>query len=195
VKQLVELLKDANVTVRFGLRQQGHIPTIQRMLAEGATWDQIGAAIGWQPAAARQWFADEWGVTLTVPMPENLTNRASGRTHWRVIHNAKKAYAATLDRYLAAGLVESPPTQPYEKAIASSVMTLGGAMDDDNALARHKWLVDWLVKRRYLQSDRKTCLTWAGLPEQRVTRKEPASIRITLTIPAPAATAPREVAG
>ena len=54
-------------------------------------------------------------------------------------------------------------------------------MDDGNALARHKWVEDWLVTRGYIVSDRKSCLTWLGFPEQHVTRKEPPSITVTLT--------------
>jgi hypothetical protein len=42
--------------VVFGLRAQGHIPTIERMLAEGASWPEIGDAIGWCPDTAREWF-------------------------------------------------------------------------------------------------------------------------------------------
>lgn len=40
----------------FGLRPQGHIPTIERMLTEGADWQQIGKAIGWDPEAAERHY-------------------------------------------------------------------------------------------------------------------------------------------
>jgi hypothetical protein len=60
-------------------------------------------------------------------------------------------------------------------------MVLHGAMDDDNAVARHKWLIDWLVARGFLASDRRTCVRWAAFPTQRVTRKEPARITLTAT--------------
>lgn len=46
-----------NVPVLFGLEQQGHIPTIQRMLGEGKSWDEIGREIGWCPETAREWYA------------------------------------------------------------------------------------------------------------------------------------------
>lgn len=42
------------VTIRFGLRQQGHLPTVKRMLAEGASWGDIGRAIGWDPQTAER---------------------------------------------------------------------------------------------------------------------------------------------
>lgn len=54
--QLGELLNEAGLTIKFGLRAQGHIPTIQRMLACGATWDEIGQAIGWHPPTAKEWY-------------------------------------------------------------------------------------------------------------------------------------------
>jgi hypothetical protein len=54
-------------------------------------------------------------------------------------------------------------------------------MDDDNAAIRAKPLLDWLVARGYLASDRRTCVRWAAFPTQRVTRKEPARIHLTLT--------------
>jgi hypothetical protein len=42
-----------NVPVLFGLARQGHIPTIERMLAEGKSWSEIGEAIGWCGETAR----------------------------------------------------------------------------------------------------------------------------------------------
>jgi len=45
-----------NAPVKFGLVAQGHIPTIDRMLAEGKDWDSIGKDIGWQPTTAKQHF-------------------------------------------------------------------------------------------------------------------------------------------
>lgn len=48
------LLDDA--PTRFGLRAQGHLPTIETMLGNGHTWDQIAHEIGWQRCAARSHF-------------------------------------------------------------------------------------------------------------------------------------------
>ena len=45
-----------NSPVLFGLVQQGHIPTIERMLEEGATWGQIGKEIGWCPETAKEHY-------------------------------------------------------------------------------------------------------------------------------------------
>lgn len=48
----------ANVPIVFGLRAQGHIPTVERMLAEGASWDEIGKEIGWDGAAAQRFYEE-----------------------------------------------------------------------------------------------------------------------------------------
>ena len=48
-------------TVEVGLRAQGHMPRVMAMLEEGASWEQIGQAIGWDPDTAREWFERERG--------------------------------------------------------------------------------------------------------------------------------------
>jgi hypothetical protein len=45
-----------NAKVVFGLKRQGHIPAIERMLKEGKNWDDIGAAINWCPITAREHY-------------------------------------------------------------------------------------------------------------------------------------------
>lgn len=45
-----------NAKVVFGLKNQGHIPTIEKMLAEGKQWDDIGLAIHWCPITAREHY-------------------------------------------------------------------------------------------------------------------------------------------
>lgn len=120
-------------------------------------------------------------LVITVPMPPPLTN-ASGRSrHWRTVHQAKVEYWDTLDLLEAARQLPARPARPLDRVTIASRMTLGGAMDDDNALARHKWLLDWLVRSKYLAGDRRTNIRWAGFPEQVVTRKAPASIELRIT--------------
>jgi hypothetical protein len=116
-------------------------------------------------------------IVITVPMPLNLAN---SRMHWRKRHREKLIYWDTLDRMLVFAQLPSPPRPPFTKARITSSMVLGAAMDQDNAMSRHKWVCDWLSERGYIADDRAKCLTWTGFPEQRVTRKEPASITITL---------------
>ncbi len=46
------IMKSAKV--RFGLKAQGHIPTIETMLGQGKSWVEIGKAIGWCPETAKR---------------------------------------------------------------------------------------------------------------------------------------------
>ncbi|AHG92146.1 hypothetical protein J421_4678 (plasmid) [Gemmatirosa kalamazoonensis] len=133
------------------------------------------------------------GVTapleLVVPVPPIVANRAHGSSrHWSAIDRERRTYLEQLDTLAMIGhappapwRVPDPPATPMRRALLTSAMVLGGAGDDDGAVSRHKWLIDWLVARCYLASDRRTCVRWGAFPTQRVTRKEPASIRLTLT--------------
>lgn len=51
-----ELEKFLNVPFLFGLKAQGHIPTIERMLAEGKDWEAIGNVIGWCHKTAKEHY-------------------------------------------------------------------------------------------------------------------------------------------
>ena len=48
----------------------------------------------------------------------------------------------------------------------------GGRMDDDNAIARLKWPVDWMVTRGYLAGDSPKELSWDWPITQIVKRKQ-----------------------
>jgi hypothetical protein len=50
----------------FGLKAQGHIPTIQRMLTEGKTWEEIGREIGWDPGTAEKFYMRECPPNVEV---------------------------------------------------------------------------------------------------------------------------------
>lgn len=118
-------------------------------------------------------------MKITVPMPPNISNGSHG--HWRTRHKEKIAYWDTLDILKAAKRIPAPPKPPLLKASIRSVMYLGGAMDDSNAMRRHKWVEDWLKTRKYIKDDRKKCLTWEGFPEQIIKRDGNYRIEITLT--------------
>jgi hypothetical protein len=60
-------------------------------------------------------------------------------------------------------------------------MYLGAAMDDDNAAARHKPLLDWLKTRGYIAADRRKCLRWESFPEQIIRRNGHYHIELTIT--------------
>lgn len=49
-----------HVPFQFGLKAQGHVPTIETMLSEGKTWKEIGKKIGWCPKTAQKY----WGWYL-----------------------------------------------------------------------------------------------------------------------------------
>lgn len=57
--QLGRLLQEAGAQVQIGLRAQGHYATVQHMRDEDASWDEIGAAIGWHGPAVERWFEME----------------------------------------------------------------------------------------------------------------------------------------
>ena len=51
-----------NAPMLFGLEAQGKIPVIERMLASGASWEEIGRAIGWCPETAERhysWYLEQ----------------------------------------------------------------------------------------------------------------------------------------
>lgn len=61
-RELDDLLRELDVPCLIGLTQQGHMPTVERMRAGGATWDEIGATIGWQGAAVEEWYGIESAI-------------------------------------------------------------------------------------------------------------------------------------
>lgn len=126
-------------------------------------------------------------ITLVVPMPPNLAN---ARMHWRVKHKARQDYwndlyvlrAGSLRRKPIPGdlYIPRPPVEPYSNSTLRSVMYLGQDMDDDNAVARHKWVLDWLTRWYYIVDDKRKHLRWESFPEQVI--KRDGNYRIALTI-------------
>lgn len=56
---LMNALDSAGVRIVFGLRAQGHVPTVERMLASGFSWDQIGRSIGWYGPTVKEFYERE----------------------------------------------------------------------------------------------------------------------------------------
>jgi hypothetical protein len=52
--ELMEIFNNSKFV--FGLVNQGHIPTIEKMLKESKTWDEIGKQIGWCPNTAKEYY-------------------------------------------------------------------------------------------------------------------------------------------
>ena len=116
---------------------------------------------------------------ITVPMPANISN--GSHSSWQGRHGQKLAYWKQLDERQNVGLIPPPPPRPFTKATLRSTMHLGAAMDDSNAMRRHKWVEDWLTTRGYIADDRKKVLTWEGFPEQRLSRYGERKIELVLT--------------
>lgn len=119
-------------------------------------------------------------LTLTAPLPPNIANN---RMHWRTKLKAKKRYWGSLNTLSLIGRIPISPlasrTQTGPTRIAATLY-VHNLMDDDNAMARVKWLLDWLVANDYLPGDARKNIQWAGMPEQVIDRKNP-RIELTLT--------------
>lgn len=99
-------------------------------------------------------------MKITLPLPPNMAN---SRTHWRVKNKQRKAYfnaceilAETSAKLTAKEWHDEPPA----RAKAKATIYCGGRMDQDNAIARLKWPVDWMVRAGYLIGDNSDQLEW-----------------------------------
>lgn len=61
-ERLKEIFGD--VKVQVGLRQQGHMDTVIKMIRNAASWEEIGKAIGWHGPTARDWYIAESAAQL-----------------------------------------------------------------------------------------------------------------------------------
>ena len=105
-------------------------------------------------------------MRLILPLPPNAAN---SRRHWRVVLRDKKAYWQSLDLLKASKAL--PRARKPVRAKIAATLYVWGLMDDDNALARLKPLLDWLVAHDYLPGDSRKHIEWAGMPEQHIDRK------------------------
>jgi hypothetical protein len=106
-----------------------------------------------------------------LPLPPNLAN---GRMHWRVKERKRKEYFVLCKILGKMGVpgamhrfrgIEPAPGLAH----LSFLLKLGNRMDDDNALARCKWAVDFLVADHILIDDSpKHCRM--SIPSQVITR-------------------------
>lgn len=145
-------------------------------------------------------------MEFILPMPPNIAN---GRMHWHEVHRRRKLYYQRLDLLLvtamqsarnrarltgfpgstmwdkvneAGGYMVPPlPDEPMEQARLTVHMTLGSPMDEDNAVARCKWAIDWVHTRGYMRDDAQKHLQWTAFPEQTIARKKPSVLRLTFT--------------
>jgi hypothetical protein len=119
-------------------------------------------------------------LTLTFPMPLNIGN--GGHYHWRTRANQKAAYVKALDTLQGAGIIPPPPRKALDHVTVDSIMHLARQMDVDNAMRRHKWVMDWLKTRGYIVDDSPAHLTWVSFPEQHIKRDGNYRIELTLTV-------------
>ncbi len=76
IQRLAESIDKAGLKIKFGLEQQGHIPTIERMLdATGSneyTWKKIGEEINWCPNTAAYYYIKYLREHAKINSPSNL---------------------------------------------------------------------------------------------------------------------------
>lgn len=90
-----------------------------------------------------------WSFTLALP-----PNLANTRMHWTVKSRGKREYIEGCDRRYPIGPATTLPT-----AKASVTLYVHQPMDEDNAVARVKWPIDWFVTRGYVADDSPDCLS------------------------------------
>ena len=84
--------------VVFGLAAQGHIPTIERMLAEGKSWQEIGAAIGWCPETAKRHY--EWHLNKARGEHRKMSTQDEREAILYAFSVEAKHDRTTFERYL-----------------------------------------------------------------------------------------------
>jgi hypothetical protein len=108
-------------------------------------------------------------MKLVVPMPPNFSNpKAKASRNPFAAERRKKRYWQLLDQLAAAKLIPPPPSPAFGAVTVTSMMIVGGRMDRDNSVARHKFVFDWLQGHGYLHNDR--LVDWSDFPRQRVSR-------------------------
>jgi hypothetical protein len=84
--------------------------------------------------------------------------------HWAVKDKKRSDYfsACALAALISAKGGEHDPKKwdAPEKARVKATIYCGGKMDHDNAIARLKWPIDWLVRCAYLKDDTQARLDW-----------------------------------
>jgi hypothetical protein len=117
-------------------------------------------------------------LVITLPLPVNLAN---GRMHWREKDRDRKAYFEHCDVLSMTKGIRWLDGEPAKRPAALGfVLHVGNQMDDDNALARVKWAVDWLFTRRFLVEDKRPWCSMS-IPSQVITRdKNKQRLEITI---------------
>jgi hypothetical protein len=112
-------------------------------------------------------------MRLCMPLGVNRTNRASGTGHWSTLHRQDERYRDVLDALARMGAFPAPPPAPYSRVRIRVTIYPWAIMDADNAVARAKAAIDWIVRVGYVVDDTPAHLEWSGMPDQVVDRECP----------------------
>ena len=98
-------------------------------------------------------------MKIVLPLPPNIAN---SRMHWRVKNRERKAYMELCDLEWYGDTGYPPDT----KTAITATIYHTHVMDDDNAVARLKWPVDWIKRYGAIVDDDRKHLVWTGFPTQ-----------------------------
>lgn len=104
-------------------------------------------------------------ILFELPYPPDVGN---ARGHWRVRERVKAKYWADCDLWTA---LDEVPAMPWQRVRMRAVFHGWNRLDPDNAMARTKYVTDFLRSRGYLVDDRTKNIEWDGLPAQNIDRK------------------------
>ena len=160
-RELAELFRDSNVRVLFGLKAQGHIPTIERMLAAGDSWNEIGKAIGWDPETAKQHYERTSTIEIklrgAIPAKKNRwtilrSGRSSGIGLRKGDQDAIDSLTLQAQSQYRGDPLEHPDIEIYPSVTSRrpdrdnlvttvlDVLVASGVLKDDNVARCNGWL-------------------------------------------------------
>ena len=103
-------------------------------------------------------------MRFVLPLPPNIAN---ARWHWAQRNRHRTSYLT-----LCTVADHRRPPEPIAPAVVTATLYVHNMMDDDNAVARLKWAIDWLKVREIIEDDHPACMTLAEV-RQVVDRKRP----------------------
>ena len=118
-------------------------------------------------------------MRIVLPLPPNMANSSM---HWRTKNRKRQDY---VQHCHATAKYDPPKIYPgvprtLEKATITATIYHTHTMDDDNAMARLKWPVDWLVTNLWLTDDDPAHLVWTGVPTQVKCKREDRRVEFVL---------------
>ncbi len=112
-------------------------------------------------------------MKIVLPLPPNIAN---SRMHWRVKNRERRAY---MDLCSVFADFDEPDLVRKVTAITATIYHTH-TMDQDNAMARLKWPVDWMVRNGFLVDDDPDHLVWTGVPTQVKCKKDERRVEFVL---------------